>query len=50
MLLLERMLMAANWGLKHFERYTAFSSKVIIKFPHAAEVAVLKRSELPLCL
>lgn len=48
--LLERLLIAANWGMKRFERYTGFASKVVIMFPHAAEVAVLKRAELPLRL
>lgn len=48
--LLEKLLITANWGMKRFERYTGFGKRVIIKLPHAAEVAVLRRADLPLRL
>jgi hypothetical protein len=46
--LIERLLVAALWGLKRFERYTAFSASVVVVLPHPAEVATVKKSQLPL--
>jgi hypothetical protein len=46
--LIERLLIAALWGLKRFERYTCFFSDVIVLLPHQSEVITVKKSDPPL--
>lgn len=46
--LIERLLIAALWGLIRYERYTAFTYNTVVLLPHAAEVATIKRADSPL--
>lgn len=39
--LIEKLLVAALWGLSRYERYTAFTYNTVVLLPHAAEVAAI---------
>ena len=46
--LIEKLLVAALWGLMRYERYTAFAPNTVILLPHAAEVGLIKKVDSPL--
>ena len=47
---MERLLCAALWGLRRYERYTAFAPSMTVVLPSALEVAVAAKKSLPLRL